>query len=172
MPNADSCQLYSAACQKSVEQTILRPVAKSAVYAAKRLISEERKAAKQAAYERRRKAREIYFGKGAGKMKNLRGAEKKFVMQVRREAYTAYVQDYMMKTSRWNVRRGPKFRKYPGNSSGRPQHFLRWQFFWRSGNKARYMFADVPKMAKKNFEEALGKQRSVLPATQGELHAE
>lgn len=114
-------------------------------------MSLERKAEKQAAYERRLEARRLLFERNNGMMKNLTLKQKRFVRAVCRESYNAYLEELRTGISRWRYK-GPKWRKPLNPNRGRTMTFNEYRRIWWKGNKAVYRRRDVPRMMRDRIE--------------------
>ena len=96
--------------------------------------------------ERRIRARELLFGKGNGRMKNLSLAEQKFIQSVKRASYTIYVHEKAI-----GKRIRPEFR--PMVPTYRVLKYIEWMKLWWCRSKGIYKKFDVPRNMKAKMEE-------------------
>lgn len=113
------------------------------------------------AKERRVQCRELLFGKGRGKLKNLSGKDKAFVIAAKKEAWND-----------WLYRRGSGVLRtsYGHRKSTNPQHtpkYSAWQKVWYGGNKSAYVNFDVPQKMKKRLEALNGSTNSAVQELHG-----
>jgi len=111
----------------------------------------EKKEAKQAYYERRLLCRQLIFGKGQGKVKDLTAKEKKFCNSVLHEAYNCYLEELRTGVSRWRCK-GPKWQKPYKSNRGRTLTLLEYRTIWWKGNKFTYKHMDVPRQMRERME--------------------
>lgn len=117
----------------------------------RRRLAREKKEAKQAYYERRLLCRQLIFGKGQGKVKDLTQKEKDFCCSVLHEAYECYLEELRTGKSRWR-HKGPKWQKPYKSNRGRALRLGEYRTIWWKGNKGTYKNIDVPRQMRERME--------------------
>lgn len=105
--------------------------------------------AKQEAFERRYRARQLLFTKGAGRMSNLPLADRRFILSVMREAYSAYL--HLLRTGQTRYQCGRKWIRANLNRPSPMPERKYWKV-WYGSQKARFHRYDLPQSVKANLE--------------------